>query len=445
MTKKATSAVVSLVACAVFMFSVPTPAEDQELVTPEIVENPEIKVLDTEGAGKLYQIGEHLVCVMEGTPAEMGFQHGRLLAKKIHHIAKEGYMARTLWQQGYTPEYVMAQSDRMEKHFAPGHVEEMKGIVEGLRAAGVSDVTYEDIRLGVTSAELQHYGPNAPPGCSNFACWGKWTTDGRLLHGRNLDWNVSGGAQDDAAILVRRPTGGIPFMMVGWAGSAGGVSGMSAKGITIGEMTSSSPDATFDGLPLHLVIRCVLERASNLQEAVDIVKEGPPTTGWNFVIGDARIPDARALEVDAKACEVYAPMDPKENESTGHWAIDDAVRRTNHPVGEAKLLKLAKLYTQRMGIEINDLKIAIPLLKRENTWQRYDWMGKQIQARPGAIDIKEALQVLCNGPVRNDDTLHSWVLDPANRVAYVAIAGNNPPVTATSRAFTRIELKSWFE
>jgi len=445
MTKKATFAVVSVVVSVACTFSLSALPAEQELVTPQIVEDPEIKVLDTEGAGKLYQVGEHLVCVMEGTPREMGFQHGRLLAKKIHHIAKEGYMARTLWQQGYTREYVTAQSDRMEKHFAPEHIEEMKGIVEGLHAAGIDDITYEDIRLGVTSSELQHYGPDSPPACSNFACWGKWTTGGRLLHGRNLDWNIKGGAQDDAAILVRRPTGGTPFMIVGWAGSAGGVSGMNASGITIGEMTSTSPDATFDGLPLHLVMRRVLEEADNLQEAVDIVKEGPPTTGWNFVIGDAKIPDGRALEVDAKACEVYAPMDPKENENTGHWAMEDAVRRTNHPVGEAQLMKLAKLYTQRIGMEINDLKIAIPLLKRENTWQRYDWMGRQIQARPGGMDVKEALQLLCNGPVRNDDTLHSWVFDPTNRVAYVAIAGNNPPVTATSRAFTRIDLKKWFE
>ncbi len=414
--------------------------------SPEIIENPEVKLVDSEGAGKLYQVGEHLVCVMEGTHEEMGFQHGRLLARHVRHVIKGGYLVKTLWDRGYTLEYAMAQSERMEKHFPTEYVTEMKALVEGLKAAGVDDVTYEEVRMGVTSSEILHYGPDAPPGCSNFAAWGKWTPDGRLIHARNLDWNVSADAQDDAAILIWRPKDGIPFMMLGWAGGIGSVSGMNAQGITIGEMTSTSPDATFDGLPLFLIMRRILEKARTLDAAVAIMQAGPRTTGWNFIIGDGKIPDARALEVDAKVCEVYAPMDPKENENTGHWAMEDAVRRTNHPVGEDQLFKLATVMGPSVGINIENrdqLRAAIPLLKIQNTWLRYDWLGKQIQERPGAMDVRDAIDLLANGPVFNHVTLHSFVFDPKNDAAYVANAGNNPPVTATLRAFTRIDLKEW--
>lgn len=427
--------------------SVPNPAEPA-LVTPQIIEKPEVTLLDSEGAGKLYQVGEHLVCVMEGAPAEMGFQHGRLLAKKVHHDIKEGYCQKAIWGKGYAPDYVTAQSERMEKHIPPECIDEMKGLVKGLKAAKVDDVTYEEIRLGVTEAEILHYPPGAPPACSNFACWGQWTTDGRLLHGRNLDWNVRADAQDDAVILVWRPKGGRPFMMVGWAGGIGSVSGMNAKGITIGEMTSASPDATFDGMPLFIIMRRVLEKASTLNEAVGVIQTGPRTTGWNMVIGDAKIPDARALEIDAKVCDVYGPMDPKENAETGHWSMPDAVRRTNHPVGAEKLLKLAQLYGPKINLNIQtmeQLKAAIPFVQLQNTWQRYDWLGKEIQAKPKGIDIKEALQLLSNGPVFNNATLHSWVFDPKNKVAYVAVAGNNPPVTASKRPYTRIDLGEWFK
>lgn len=414
--------------------------------SPEIIETPEVKLLDSEGAGKLYRVGEHLVCVMEGAHEEMGYQHGRLLAKHVRHVIKEGYMVKALWQRGYTLEYAMAQSERMEKHFPPEYIAEMKGLVAGLKAGGVDDVSYEEVRLGVTEAEILHYGPDAPPGCSNFAAWGKWTPDGRLLHGRNLDWNISADAQDDAAVLIWRPQGGIPFMMLGWAGGIGSVSGMNAHGITIGEMTVTSPDATFDGLPLFLIMRRILEKAATMDEAVAIMKAGPRTTGWNFIIGDGQIPDACALEVDAKVCEVYEAMDAKENESTGHWPLENAIRRTNHPVGEDQLYKLATVLGPEVGINIQDreqLRAAIPLLKMQNTWQRYDWMGKQIQARPGALDIREAVDILANGPVFNHVTLHSFVFDPTNHAAYIANAGNNPPVTATLRAFARIDLKEW--
>ncbi len=418
------------------------------LRTPPIIENPEVKVLDTEGAGKLLQVGEHLVCVMEGTHAEMGYQHGRLLSKQIEHIMKEGYQKNALWDRGYTREYVVAQSKRMEKHFPPEYIEELKGLVKGIKAAGIEGLDYDDARLGACTAEILHFDPDAPPGCSNFACWGQWTTDGRLLHGRNLDWDIKSGAQDDAVILVWRPKGGTPFMMVGWAGGIGSVSGMSAKGMTIGEMTLPSPNATFDGLPLLLTMRRVLETTDNLDDAVALIRKGPRTSGWNYIIGDGKVPDGRALEVDAKGCADYKPMDPAENKETLHWSMEDAVRRTNHPVSKGQLLDLAKIYGPQIGITVEtweQLKIVLPMLKSQDTFQRYEWLGNEIQARPKGVDIKEAIQILANGPVYCDVTLHAFVFDPTNQTAYVANAGNNPPTTATDRSFTKIDLKEWFK
>lgn len=438
--------VCSLFACALIVCGVAL-AQEATWYTPQIIDQPETTLLDTEGAGKLYRVGEHLVCVMEGTHAEMGFQHGRLLAPQIHHVIREGYMQKALWDKGYTREYVMTQSERMEKHFPPEYIEEMQGLMDGLRAAGVNDVTYEEVRLGVTQAEILHYEPDAPPGCSNFAVWGKWTTDGRLLHGRNLDWNIRGDAQDDAVILVWRPAGGTPFMMVGWAGGIGSVSGMSARGITIGEMTLPSPNGTFDGLPLFLTMRRVLEKAGSADEAAAIIRDEPHTRGWNFIIGDGAALDGRAMEVDAKSADVYLPLDPKEGPETEHESLEDAVRRTNHPVSKDRLMELALTLGPEHGINVktwDELKLLFPFVKTINSFQRYDWLGQQIKAHPGAMDVILALQLLCNGPVFNDGTLHSWVFDPRGKAAYIANAGNNPPTTATRRPFTRIDLSPWF-
>jgi predicted choloylglycine hydrolase len=422
-------------------------ATKAEMVTPAIAEGLEAKLLDEEGAGKLFHVGEHVVCVMEGSHAAMGFQHGRLLAKRIQHTIREGYAQKALYAKGYTEEYVNAQCARMVKHFPPTYVEELKGMVEGLRAAGIEDVTYEHVLVMACIAELQHHGPDAPPGCTNFAVFGQWTTDGRLLHGRNLDWDITSGAQEGAVILVWRPEGGTPFMMPSWAGCLGGVSGMNAKGITIGEMTSKTTDETFDGVPLMVIMRRVVEEAASLDEAVAIMEKGPRTLGWNFIIGDAQTPDARALEVDARHCAVFAPLDPKEGEETGHQSMKDAVRRTNHPCGKVHLEKLLVLYKDKVPAELDlsDWNVVKGLLKTVETWDRYDWLGTQIQAQPGGIDVKEALQLLANGPVQCDVTLHSWVFDPKNNAAYIANAGWNPPVTASSRAYAHIDLAPWFK
>ncbi len=429
------------------VFAQPPKSATDLTYTPTIVEKPEVRLLDQEGAGKLYQVGAQLVCVMEGTPDEMGFQHGRLMGARMARGATKGLLQKAVWGKGYSKEYVKAQCERMERHIPAECIAEMKGIVKGLKAAGVAEISYEDIRLIDTQGEILHYPPGAGPQCSNFACWGRWTPDGRLLHGRNLDWTISENSQDYAVILVWRPKGGIPFMMVTWAGAVGGVSGMNAEGITIGEMTDLSTSITYDGMPLFILMRHVLEKSSDLATAVGIVEKGPRTIGWNFVIGDGKIPDARALDTDATTCEVFAPMDEKENVGDLHSPLPDAVRRTNHPVCMDHLLKLAQAIGPRMGLKIesmDQLKAALPFFKMQNTYQRYVWLGKQIQAHPKGIDVKEALQLLSNGPVFQKDTLHSWVFDPKNQVAYVSVAGDKPAVTATRRPYTRIELGQWF-
>jgi predicted choloylglycine hydrolase len=417
--------------------------------TPKVVDAPDCSLLDEEGAGKLYQVDDWLLCVMEGTHEEMGFQHGRLLARHIRGIVHERYMAITLKGRGYDSKYLNEQSARMEKHFPEEYVREIKGVVKGLEAAGVNDVPYEALRLGICAAELQHHAPGSPPGCTNFAVFGQWTEDRRLLHGRNLDWNIRGRAQEDAVILVWRPEGGIPFMMVGWAGCIGSVSGMNAKGITAGEMTSTSPDETFDGLPLFLTTRRVLEKAGTLEEAVKIMKTSPPTLGWNYVIGDGKIPDAVAVEVDAKSCVVLGPGASQENETTGHLALPDAVRRTNHPCSDVQFKKVFSHMGKQRGMDLSDWEKARPglrfMVSRGDSWRRYHWLGEQIQNLPGKIGVKAALQLLANGPVKCNATLHACVFDPKNHIAYVANAGSDPVKTASDRPFVKIDFGKWFE
>jgi len=87
--------------CLLLVYTLPVSAQDSGASIPEtqwyqppIIENPEIKLLAEEGKGKLYQVGEHLLCVMEGTYKEMGIQQGKLLADKIEHIMKVGYFVK---------------------------------------------------------------------------------------------------------------------------------------------------------------------------------------------------------------------------------------------------------------------------------------------------------------------------------------------------------------
>jgi len=113
-----------------------------------------------------------------------------------------------------------------------------------------------------------------------------------------------------------------------------------------------------------------------------------------------------------------------------------------------QLMRLALAFGPEFNINVEteeDLKALMPVLKTQNSFMRYEWLSTEIERQAGAIDIKEAIQILATGPVYGDATLHSWVCDPSNKTIYVANAGNNPPVTATDRPFTRVDLTEWFK
>ena len=93
----------------------------------------------------------------------------------------------------------------------------------------------------------------------------------------------------------------------------------------------------------------------------------------------------------------------------------------------------------------DQITLLVPVLQQQNTWQRYEWLSRRVADLEGKIDVEQAVRILATGPVHADNTLHSFVFDPKNQDAWIAIAGNNPPVTATDTPFTRVNLSEWFK
>ncbi len=455
-----------------------TSGKSEGWYVPQIIENPEISRLDSEGAGALYQVGELKLCVLKGSYYDMGFQHGRLLAPHIRHVIKEGYIKKALWDNGYTPEYVYPQSARMLKNVPEKYIKEAKGILDGLKKAGIEDITLEELLLGSTVAEILHFPPDTPPDsgkigfspdspsvhtnientkpvnapqCTNISLWGKWTEGGKILHGRNLDWSIRRDVQDDAVVFIYIPEDVKPYLLLGWAGGIGSLTGMNVSGITVGQATLPTINSTFDGRPCFVTVRMMLEQET-LDKAVEVVIKGPEGTGWNYMICDAKIKSARAIESDSIIKNIYTDNDPKENEETRHYSLPDMIRRTNHPVSKDGLVALAKRVGPLLKPPLNvqnweQFRLIIGIFTNHNTYQRYDWIGKQFQERDGKgpITVQTLLELLANGPVFNSDTLHSCVFDPEDLVIYVSIAGNNPPLTATRRPYTKIKLTDWLK
>ncbi len=243
-------------------------------------------LLRTAGKGRLELHDGVRVLFLSGTPEEMGRQHGALVTKEVHNLVNRilygvgvgSSLAKGRWFFGEIEE---AQG-RLQKFMDPRYLREMDAMAD---AAGLDR---EEVRLANYFPELFH--------CSGFALLGEATEGGRIYHGRVLDYLKGVGLEQNACVTILQPDKGNAWANVGYCGFIGSVTAMNAKGISIGEMGGRG-EGKWDGKPMAQLIREVMEKASTLDEAVEIMRSSPRTCEYYYVIADAKA--KRAVGVKA--------------------------------------------------------------------------------------------------------------------------------------------------
>lgn len=271
----------------------------------------------TASAGEEVRVVE-----LSGTPYELGRQHGMALRQEVRATVAEvlGYFRRYLTIPlvgSWAVSWWLDSAWRQARPFVPAaYLEELRGLSDG---------------SGVPLRELWrlHAIPDRTYSCANFAAWGNATDGGRLIHLRNLDWNIEAGIQRHAAVFVVRPAGKRAFLNVGWAGFIGVLSGINDEAISIGQVGAETVDATFRGEPMVFVIRRVLEEAGDLEEAVAIISHARRTVGVNYVIADAVANRALAIETTSRLVRVFEADDPRERRVAYARPIANAVLRAD--------------------------------------------------------------------------------------------------------------------
>jgi hypothetical protein len=223
---------------------------------------------------------------LQGSPREMGSQHGRLLQREVvRGIESTLYVVGLYYsvERGvWFLDTLRQVAARTEPHIPEDYIEEMRGLAEG---AGVD---YQDVRLANIFPEMFH--------CSGFAVSGPATVDGRLYHGRVLDYMTNIGLQYDAVVTAVVPDGRIPFVNIGYAGVVGSVTGLNAEQVAAGEMGGGG-HGLWDGVPMTFLMRMALERAATLDEAMRLFTEHRRTCEYYYVLSDGK--DRTAVGVKA--------------------------------------------------------------------------------------------------------------------------------------------------
>lgn len=159
-------------------------------------------------------------------------------------------------------------------------------------------------------------------GCSSLVVWGDKTPDGKLLIGRNLDFYVGDDFAQNKLISFVKPSSGIPFMSVSWAGMIGIVSGMNYEGLTV-TINASKSDIPFKAkTPISLLCREILQYASTLEEAVEIAKKRSVFVSENILVASAKDKKAIIIEISPRKIDVFESPNYDNLICTNHFQSD---------------------------------------------------------------------------------------------------------------------------
>ncbi len=253
---------------------------------------------DKPPAGRLDRINGYLVLHVEGTPEQMGEQHGRLLRDQIQRACKA---LITDEYPGDSHKRLIEGTKIMEKHQPEEFRRELKALAQ---AAGIDywDCVAMQLFGDVDRARpLTYDDDNAgdePPQCTSFAVFGKATATGELIAGRNLDFWDAGVSEYGAILMHAKPDNGHAFVTVTWCGIINGWTLMNEKGIVTANNTAYGGTNSLEGISTCFMLRKVAQYAATVNEGIDIVKKGPRACGTNMLIAGGNPPDAAIVEFD---------------------------------------------------------------------------------------------------------------------------------------------------
>ncbi|MGE3850937.1 MAG: C45 family autoproteolytic acyltransferase/hydrolase [Planctomycetota bacterium] len=374
------------------------PAEADIRTMPPLPAPQTRELVAQHGKGYVELINGQMVIHLEGSYYDMGYQHGRMLPERCRQCIDAYVRDMAMGKAHMTMDQLTAIWKAGEPFLPTALKDELRGLAEG------AGIPLEMVQAAHALPEKFH--------CSGAAAWGNQTIDGKLYHFRSLDYSISIGnevkIQQNAALIVRKPTGKVASAIVGWTGTCGCVTGMNNAGISIGEMGCGVNDETFAGFPMFFLLRYILDEADTLDEALDILKRAPRTAGFNFIFGDGKGPHPRAvaLEVDRQRVAVFEGGDKKEDVAP-HFGIPQCVRRVNHFVDPELAGRQRRVYDPRES--------------EQSSWLGYKMISDYLQSRSGKIDHSDMIQIGRNYPPTHS-CLHQAVMCPSDGRIWVANA-----------------------
>lgn len=216
-----------------------------------------------------------------------------------------------------------------------------------------------------------------------------------MYHGRVLDYLQGVGLEQGATVMILQPDQGHAWVNVGYAGSVGSVTAMNEKHLSIGEMGGRG-EGNWDGKPMAQLMREVMEKAATLDEAIAILRKGPRTCQYYYVMADAKSKCAVGIAATPDKFEIIKPGE-------------------SHP----------------------DLPHAIKDAVLMSAGDRYEALAGRVKTGHGKIDASAARDLMTR-PVCMKSNIHTVLFEPGTLDFWVANADSKN--VASHTRYTRYNL-----
>lgn len=270
----------------------------------------------------------------ERSPGDRGREFGRLRREAVDNTVRV-YRRLLHESAGIHPDALAGFGEEVGHSVAarwPDLVEELEGI-----AAGSANDVRELLAL---NARTELLGPAGPGECSVL---GRVTQDGVVLS-QNWDWHPDLRASR-VVWSVRQPEGGW-FATLTEAGLLAKI-GLNSAGLAVGlNFLTWSGDGGLQGLPIHVLLRAILDRCATATDALVLLLGAPVSASSSLTIaGDE--PDGCALisvELSPHGHSVVFPTPDGGLAHTNHFLRTPTTGVDTQPVEHpSTLLRLDRL------------------------------------------------------------------------------------------------------
>jgi hypothetical protein len=267
---------------------------------------------------------------LEGTPEQIGYQHGFLLAAEIADTLAVLKLENTHSTKRDWQFFRDASKNMLWPHIDDEYQRELTGIAEGVKAKGVQVDVWDIVAMNASIELPQYYVPwldkkrggqsnaeNTPPlaapgNCSAFIATGSYTKSGKIVIAHN-NWTSYAEGSRWVIVFDIAPAKGHRILMDGLPGviTSQDDFGVNDAGIMITETTITQFIGwDVNGKPEFMRSRKALQYGGSIEEYVALMKEGNNGGYANdWLIGDRKTGEIAYLELGLKNTPLWRTKD----------------------------------------------------------------------------------------------------------------------------------------